>query len=208
MHDISADPICRDVRSLAWTKAPAYFDVNFLGQLTDVSFNAGWADAERVRERDAWPPYPKIDEEIFEWRHMLSAILEARGSFTMIEAGCGYGRWLMAAAYALRRRRPEMVFSFMGIEAEPTHFGWLRKHFLDNNVDPDQHHLVFGAVEDLDGEATFVTGHASEWYGQYVINRADGTKVARETYENAKLRKVSRLFPRYVAEALRIRRLH
>jgi FkbM family methyltransferase len=187
MHDISADPICREF--IPWQgRAPAYFDVSFLGQLTDVAFNAGWADAERVRERDAWPPYPKIDEEIFEWRHMLSAILEARGSFTMIEAGCGYGRWLMAAACAIRRRRPEMVFFFMGIEAEPTHFGWLRKHFLDNNVDPDQHHLVFGAVEDLDGEATFVTGHASGWYGQYVANRDCTGRI--ETYENAKLRKV------------------
>jgi hypothetical protein len=180
MRDISADPICREFTP--WHgRAPAYFDVNFLGQLTDVSFNAGWADAERVRERDTWPPYPKIEEEIFEWRHMLSAILEARDTFTMIEAGCGYGRWLVSAACAIRRRRPELGFSFMGIEAEPTHFRWLRKHLLDNDVDPDRHHFVFGA-------ATFVTGHASEWYGQYVVN-PDGTGRI-DTYENAKLCKV------------------
>ncbi len=187
MQDISADPICREFTP--WHgHAPAYFDVNFLGQLTDVSFNAGWADAERVRERDAWPPYPQINEEIFEWRHMLSAILEAHDTFTMIEAGCGYGRWLVSAACAIRRRRPELVFSCMGIEAEPMHFHWLHKHFLDNNVDPNQHHLVFGAVEDLDGEATFVTGHADEWYGQYVVNPDGSGRI--DTHENASLRKV------------------
>jgi hypothetical protein len=86
----------------------AGFDVNILGQLTDVSFHAGWSDDERMRDRESWPPYPAISEEIFEWRHMLAAILEARDTFTMIEAGCGYSKWLTSAACAIKRRRPEL----------------------------------------------------------------------------------------------------
>jgi FkbM family methyltransferase len=131
---------------------------------------------------------PSINEEIFKWRHMLSAILDARDTFTMIEAGCGYGRLLVSAARAIRQRRPELAFSFMGVEAEPTHFELLRKYLLENDIDPNCHHLVFGAVEGFDGEAMFVTGHASEWWGQYVVN-ADGTGRI-DSYQNAEVRKV------------------
>jgi hypothetical protein len=58
----------------------------------------------------------------------------------------------------------------MGVEAEPNHFQWLHKHFQDNGVDPTDHLLIFGAVEDSDREVLFVTGHSTEWYGQYVVN--------------------------------------
>ncbi len=51
--------------------APAEFDVNFVGQRTDVSFNAGWADAERMRDRETWPPYPPLSDETFEWETLL-----------------------------------------------------------------------------------------------------------------------------------------
>lgn len=138
--------------------------------------------------REFAPWYPDVNEEIFEWRHMLAAILDARSRFTMIEAGCGYGRWLVSAAHAIRRLRPELAFSFMGIEAEPTHFKMLRKHFLDNHIDPDEHQLLFGAVEQFDGDAMFVIGHANEWWGQYVVN-SDGTGRF-DTYENAEVQKV------------------
>ena len=186
LTDISVDPICSEFPQ--WHgRAPAGFDVNFLGQLTDVSFNAGWADAERTRDRDAWPPYPRIDEEIFEWRHLFSAILEARNTFTMIEGGCGYGRWLIAAACALRRCRPQLAVSLMGIEAEEKHFQWLHKHFRDNGIDPADHHPLFGAVEDYDGKTLFVTGHSAEWYGQYVVNSpADRF----DNYRDAQVREV------------------
>jgi hypothetical protein len=78
--------------------APANFDVTFLGQRTDVSFNSGLADSERTRDREAFPPYPVLSEETFEWVALLRAILEAHQTFTMVELGAGYGRWLVAAA--------------------------------------------------------------------------------------------------------------
>ena len=87
------------------------------------------------------------------------------------------------------RRRAEIVIAPQSqAQRQQGDDRWLRKHLLDNNVDPDQHHLVLGAVEDLDGEAMFVTGHASEWYGQYVVN-PDGTGRF-DTYENAKRAKL------------------
>lgn len=167
-YDLSADPVFREF--VPWHgNVAAGFDVNFVGQLTDVSFNKGWEDAERRRDRYCWPPHPPIDDEIFEWKILLSAILEARDSFTMIEAGAGYGRWMVSAVRASRLRRPDLKFRLIGIEADPTHFKWMRKHFLDNGLNPDSHRLIFGAVDARDGEDTFLcSDDPSSWYGQHI----------------------------------------
>jgi FkbM family methyltransferase len=182
-YDLSADPVFS--KFVPWHgEVAAGFDVNFVGQLTDVSFNKGWDDAERMTDRYCWPPYPPIDEEIFEWKILLSGILAARDSFTMIEAGAGYGRWLVSAARASQLRGGDLNCRLIGIEADPTHFKWMRKHFLDNGLDPDSHRLIFGAVDEKDGEDIFVCGDdPSSWYGQHVayadhhrMNLNDGYK--------------------------------
>ena len=164
----TTDPVFREF--VPWHgNVAAGFDVNFVGQLTDVSFNKGWDDKERMRNRYCWPPYPPIDEEIFEWRIMLSAILEAKDSLTMVEAGAGYGRWMVSAASACRLRRPELKCYFIGIEADPTHYKWMRKHFVDNGLDPDSHRLIYGGIDATDGEETFLcTDEPSGWYGQHL----------------------------------------
>lgn len=167
-YDLSTDPVFREF--VPWSgDVAAGFDVNFVGQLTDVSFNKGWDDDERRRDRYVWPSYPVIDDEIPEWKTMLSAILDAKDSFTMIEAGAGYGRWMVSAAAACRRRRPDLKCRFIGIEADPTHYKWMRKHFLDNGLEPDAHRLISGAVDDKDGQDTFLcTDDPAAWYGQHL----------------------------------------
>jgi FkbM family methyltransferase len=151
-------------------QAPANFDVNFLGQRTDVSFNSDWSDSERTRDRQARPPYPPLSEETFEWIALFRAILEAGKSFTMVELGAGYGRWLVAAACAIRRRRPDLTVRLMGVEPEPTHFRWLLKHFADNNLRREDHYLIEGAVGIKDAEA-FLTRAADPAanYGQRLV---------------------------------------
>ena len=175
--------------------APANFDVNFLGQRTDVSFNSGWADAERTRDRETFPPYPALSEETFEWIALFQSILEAHETFTMVELGAGYGRWLVAAACAVRRRRPDLGLRLMGLEAEPTHFQWLLKHFADNNLKPEDHYLIEGAVGAKDGEA-FLTRVAdpAAIYGQRLVASVEEAKthgaddtIAVRTYSLATL---------------------
>ncbi len=88
----------------------------------------------------------------------------------MVEAGAGYGRWMVSAACALRMRRPGLPFYLVGIEAEPAHFEWMHKHFRDNGLEPSNHKLLRGAVDAMDGEVSFICGHdPAAWYGQYVI---------------------------------------
>jgi FkbM family methyltransferase len=150
--------------------APANFDVNFLGQRTDVSFVSGWADKERLIDREAWPPYPTVSEETFEWVAVLRAVLEARGTFSMIELGAGYGRWLVAAACAVRRRRAELGLRLMAVEAEPTHFKWLLKHFADNQIDAENHLLIEAAVGAHDGVAFLtIASDPAATYGQRLL---------------------------------------
>jgi FkbM family methyltransferase len=87
----------------------------------------------------------------------------------MIEAGAGYGRWLMSAAKASALRRPDVLCRLIGVEADSTHHEWMRKHFLDNGVDPDSHRLLLGAVDDKDGEDAFLcSAEPAAWYGQHL----------------------------------------
>jgi hypothetical protein len=52
---------------------------------------------------------------------------------------------------------------------------------------PAEHHLIFGAVEDKDDEALFVTGNSTEWYGQYVVERPEDRF---DGYANADVKRV------------------
>jgi hypothetical protein len=82
-------------------------NINFLGQRISTSFYASMKDSARRMT------YPKANEEIFEWLALLEAVLKSGDTFTMIEAGAGYGRWLVSAACALRSlgRPTRMHFS-------------------------------------------------------------------------------------------------
>jgi FkbM family methyltransferase len=117
-------------------------------------------------------PYPQFNEEYIEWIDLLESVVAARKSYTMIELGAGTGRWAVRAASALRQHNPKLPFRLIAVEAEPLHFEWMRLHFADNGIDPDQHSLIHGALSDAPGEVSFYvsdsTGNvgANGWYGQ------------------------------------------
>ena len=124
-------------------------------------FYTGWlnTDASFVTEDG----YPKVDEELFEWTDLLEAVSDAGPEFTMIELGAGFGRWLVAAACAVRRIDPKKPVRLIAVEADPEHFKMLHQHFVDNDLDPSRHRLVWAAVTTHGETATFVSGHAKEW---------------------------------------------
>jgi FkbM family methyltransferase len=112
-----------------------------------------------------WPP---VSEEFFEWIDLLEAVSQAHQAFTMIELGAGYGRWLVNAAAALRQRGHH-DFRLIGVEAEPTHFQWMKVHFADNGLDPDQHWLIEAAITTHRKGAWFTVGRPDAWYGQAIV---------------------------------------
>jgi len=106
--------------------------------------------------RAVYVEHPPVNEEYFEWIALLAAIVAARGRFCMAELGAGWGRWIVTAAVLCGRRR--LPFRLIGVEAEPSHFEWMQMVLRDNDVDPAQHDLWYGAVTDHDRDSVMLTG--------------------------------------------------
>lgn len=164
-----AAPALRAFQPWEGTVQPGWL-VNWVGARTRTSFQADTRGYEAPTfERTAYPP---VSDEYFEWIDVLESVLEARGGFTMVELGAGYGRWLVNAAVALGQVAPERRVLLVGVEGEPTHYRWLRRHLRDNGLDPREHRLIRAAVSARDGWVRFQRGDASGWYGQ-AITRSD-----------------------------------
>jgi FkbM family methyltransferase len=145
---------------------PSGHQANFLGQFTRPAFNSDIVPSDGP----VAGKFPRIDqEEIFEWITLLEAVLEAKDTFTMAELGAGFGRWLVAGACAIRQRRPDLAIRLIGVEAEPTHFGWMKEHLRDNGINPDNHRLIQAAATSDGRPVHFTFGHPAEWYGQSII---------------------------------------
>ena len=56
----------------------------------------------------------------------------------------------------------------MAVEAEPVHFRWIRDHFRDNDIDPDEHESIWAAVGPRPGFVPFWVGAPDGWYGQAI----------------------------------------
>lgn len=148
------------------------FWVNFLGVKTRVSFFLYGENKRKDNpingESFIKTDYPVFNEEYFEWIDLLEAVLAAKDKFLMIELGAGYGRWLVNAAYAIKRLGNNIPYKLIGIEAEPQHFKFMIQHFQDNGVGLTEHKLTKAAINDRDGTVLFCVGAANIWYGQSI----------------------------------------
>lgn len=95
---------------------------------------------------------------------------------------------LVNAATALRQISA-IPFSLVAVEAEPTHFAWIKTHFQDNGLDPNQHQVIQAAAASTAGKMWFCAGKPSEWYGQSV---ADPPSRARAILRALKLEPLAR----------------
>jgi FkbM family methyltransferase len=150
--------------------------VNWLGVRTRVSVQGPGEGATEPTSVRSEPP--ALSEDTFEWIDVLETVADAGNRYTMIELGAGWGRWLVNAAAALRQLDAEKPFLLVGVEAEPTHFTWLRQHLVDNDVDPEQHVLVKAAVAGRGGRVRFQHGDPAAWYGQAIERSDPAAKLA------------------------------
>ena len=172
-------PIFEKFEVLTSSEISPEFHYGFLGEVRQKSFDDGMATAlglptvtyspGEIRSGD----YPGLDEEYVEWIDVLETAVAATQSFTMIELGAGYGRWLVRAALAVKRYHRDLPIKLIGVEAEPSHFQWLKHHLRDNGIDPDEHELIEAAVDEQDGEVLFYVGKPDEWYGQAIATHAN-----------------------------------
>jgi FkbM family methyltransferase len=146
-------------------------DVNWLGVKTRASYYDVFTIPDEERHVSV-PPLP-FDEEYFEWIDLLEAVTGAQGTFTMLELGAGWGRWIVNAAAALHQRGID-DYKLIAVEAEPQHFRWLRQHVADNGLEARKVELIRAAVAGLDGTARFEVGDSSSYYGQMLVEVDSG----------------------------------
>jgi len=153
------------------------YQYNFLGVRTNGIFDSAISPVARAAEFTS-PLIPLFNDEYFEWVDVLESVVAAQDHFTMMELGAGFGRWLVNAAVALRKYSG-LPYTLVGVEAEPTHFEWMKRHLLDNGIDLKNCVLVNAVVAGRDGEAFFLTGRPGEWYGQSVVDAREFIEGSR-----------------------------
>lgn len=102
--------------------------------------------------------------EAIEYIGLLKSVVAARGQFVALELGAGWGPWLVAGAKAARLRGIGTVRLY-GVEADPTHFEFMVRHFIDNDLDPNAQHLFQAAVGLERGRARWpkIADPANDW---------------------------------------------
>lgn len=158
-------------------RVPSGFDADFLGcryPTAYVTLATPQPDA-----RYAAPSYPPFDEEYFEWIDLLEAVTSARGQFTMLELGAGFGRWTVRAAAAAQQR--SLPYILIAAEAEPTHFEWLKENLQDNGAKLTDCRLIQAAVTAKDGRIGFCVGDPAGSYGQAIGGTTEVEAVSLST---------------------------
>ena len=188
------ESLCPDVHPIfskfpRWSGTiPASCGANWVGTFTNPEYRG--QPRSGLEAGVVQPRLPPLDEEYFEWIDLLEAAAEARDGFTMVELGAGWGRWMVDGWSALRRiNKTDFPINLIGVEADPQHFAWMRKHFRNNGLDPDRHRLIEAAVMADDGTTHFQSG-AADWYGQQAFKTDDDPNWFPADHPDVSLRPV------------------
>jgi len=137
---------------------------------------------------------PSAFEEYFEWVDLAESVLAAGESFTMVELGAGYARWVVLGA-VLARALGKRIERLCAYEAEPDHYLWTRQQFSDNGLDPAEYQVVQAAVGPREGVCKFYTGCADEWWGQSIAPESEPMMSTIRRFLNRLLRRAGDMHP-------------
>ena len=127
------------------------------------------------------PPIPNdFHAEAIEWIGLLKSVRSAKGSYAAMELGAGWGPWVVAGATAARNAGITNI-SLLAVEGDPGHFAFMRQHFIDNNLNPDNHALLHAAVGVKAGRARWPRVDPRNTYGSRPIFASDGN--TSQTFE-------------------------
>jgi FkbM family methyltransferase len=125
---------------------------NFLGTVVDPAYFGELLD-DKAGTIEPTPIPGNWHACISEWGACLRALDLARGSFTVVELGCGWGCWLNNMAVAAREAGFE--YSLIGVEGDPDHRAFAKKMFFDNGIPDDKVRLHAGVAAAGEGVALF-----------------------------------------------------
>ena len=119
------------------------------------------------------PPIPNdFHAEAVEWIGLLKSVRSAKGKYVAMELGAGWGPWVVAGAVAARNAGIRNI-SLLAVEGDPGHFAFLRQHFIDNGLNPDQHVLLQAAVGARPGRARWPRVEPRNSYGTRPLTGVD-----------------------------------
>jgi len=167
-------------------KVPAGYRVDFLGTLTDLSFeNVSGFDrfqGEGEYRQSAAPVLgqsPNRNGEFwFDAANWVLAANDAQGSYVMVTLGACFGYQAAGAYQALQQLNP-MPCKLVAVDPVPQNIEWARRHFLVNGIDPDDHWLVEAAVSESNEPVLFPVGTAGMGLQNCVSTNG---QPARESY--------------------------
>jgi hypothetical protein len=146
-------------------EVPPGYVVDFMGILIDGRFQAASGiDPSALPGGHIRQKIPTLKDndrgdgewwfEVVDW---FVAAQEARGQFVMISLGASYGAQSVGAYTAMRMVNP-LPAKLIAVEADPESCNWIRQHFRDNGIDPDDHWIVQAAVSDTNDPVLFPIG--------------------------------------------------
>ena len=130
---------------------PGYL-TNFLGVVIDPKFLPGILGG-REGEVESIPIPANWHSDIAEWGGALRAVDLARGNFTVVEFGCGWGCWMNNTGAAARRAG--LAVRMAGVESDAGHIQLAREACAANGFDPTQIELYRGVAAASPGVALF-----------------------------------------------------
>ena len=128
------------------------FLTNYLGVKIDPKFLPQIL-TERAGTVEAIPIPANWHADIAEWAAALRAVDLAKGRFTVIELGCGWGCWLNNTGVAARAAG--LGVRLIGIEGDEGHIQFARECCATNGFKPEELHLVRGIAASARGVALF-----------------------------------------------------
>jgi FkbM family methyltransferase len=157
--------------------APAGYVLDWLGVRSRVEYYEPLS-AEAMYRQDRWESPRLVTNRamVLDWVALLVAVRRAGNTFVVAELGAGWGPWLAGAVAVARQTRRD--YRLIGVEAEPTHFRWMRRHLLDNQIDPGRCRLIEAAVGTRAGACWFGVGRPMEWYGQSIATDVEASDDA------------------------------
>lgn len=151
------------------SSAPAGFLVDASGIRTRRSNRGGDANAPGVVQHRA-------PSSSWEWIPLAWAVMTAGERFAAVELGAGWGPWI-SRAYALARRMGIAERRIFGVEAEPAHFAYMRRHMADNAIPDSDTVLVQGLIAQSEGVALFpLTDTPEQSWGLRQMGREGATR--------------------------------
>jgi FkbM family methyltransferase len=127
---------------------PDGYVTDFLGILRDENFL--WTKAAPFTPGGGYvtpevPTLATFGETYFEIADWFYSAIDASDRYVAVSLGAAYGSQLVGAWKTLQAVNP-MPAHLVAVEPVPVNCEWIRKHMLDNGIDPDEHSIIQTAL--------------------------------------------------------------